>query len=86
LASVRVPKCPPERAKLAMSDTIFRDRYTREALGRGDSEPPMVCYAHCQRVTALWLQPSCLRDRHTSTDPKATRHERSNGRRPAYRK
>ena len=30
LVSVRVPTCPLERAKLAMSDTIFRDRYVRE--------------------------------------------------------
>jgi hypothetical protein len=30
LVSVRVPTCPLERAKLAMSDTIFHDRYMRE--------------------------------------------------------
>jgi len=30
LVSVRVPTCPLQRAKLAMSDTIFRDRYIRE--------------------------------------------------------
>jgi hypothetical protein len=30
LVSVRVPTCPLERAKLAMSDTILRDRYVRE--------------------------------------------------------
>jgi len=31
LVSVRVRTFPPERAKLAMSDTIFCDRYIREA-------------------------------------------------------
>jgi hypothetical protein len=32
LASVRVPTIPLERARLAMSDTIFHDRYMREVL------------------------------------------------------
>jgi hypothetical protein len=30
LVSVRVPTCPLERAKLAVSDTFFRDRCVRE--------------------------------------------------------
>jgi hypothetical protein len=53
LVSVRVPTCPLERAKLAMSDTIFRDRFMREELGGSVCEPPMVRYAQYQ-----WLPPN----------------------------
>jgi hypothetical protein len=45
LVSVRVPTCPLERAKLDMSNTIFRDRYVRERLVRSDYAPPMARYA-----------------------------------------
>ena len=45
MVSIRVPTCPLECAKLGMSDTIFRARYIREALGGSACAPAMVCYA-----------------------------------------
>jgi hypothetical protein len=45
LVSIRVPTYPLERAKLAMSDTIFRDRYVRAVLNGSDCEFPMVRHA-----------------------------------------
>ena len=48
LMSVRVPTCPLERAKLAVSDTIFRDRQVWEVLGSTDPELSTVHYAQCQ--------------------------------------
>jgi hypothetical protein len=50
LVSIRVPACPLERAKLGMSDSIFRDRYIREVLGGSDCESPMSCYAHFRQI------------------------------------
>jgi hypothetical protein len=51
LVSVRVPTCPLERAKLAMSDTLLGDRHIREVLGGSACAPPMVWYAI--RITAI---------------------------------
>ena len=48
LVSVRVPTYPLERAKLAMSDTIFRDRQVRGVLGSSDPGLSTVHYAQCQ--------------------------------------
>ena len=48
LMSVRVPTCPLERAKPAVSDTIFRGRQVREVLGISDPELSTVHYAQYQ--------------------------------------
>jgi hypothetical protein len=50
LVSVRVPTCLPEGAKLAMSDTIFRDRHILERLGGSAYAPPVVRYTQHQRL------------------------------------
>jgi hypothetical protein len=57
LVSVRVPTCPLERAKLAMSDTFFHDNQVREVLGSSDPELSTVHCAQCQVLSRRVILP-----------------------------